>query len=123
MAKYYCSCRKGTRTKLDGNYHHTTYNRTETDAEGICVYCGHYAFARAEDRFELFPRHKGKITDMEVHKNVYNWEDKRLYHQYHFGCDEYFNGLARTTLLRDQRRIQGERKNKQRNKQKHESRC
>mgnify|MGYP001285526744 CR=1 FL=1 len=103
MARYYCTCKKGAKTPHD--YQHTTYNETEVDKEGICIYCGYYAFSRADLKHELFPRHKSKITDMDVYKTITSWKNNTHYHQYFHGCDKPTSGLARETLLKDQKRI------------------
>ena len=103
MIRYYCTCKKGERVPYD--YQHTNYHGTEVDEEGICIYCGYYAFTRAAEQHELFPRHKTKVTSMEVYKNVTSWENNDLYHQYFNGCSSYAQGLARETLLKDQKRI------------------
>jgi hypothetical protein len=103
MARYYCTCKKGER--LPHDYQHTKYHETEVDKEGICVYCGYYAFTRASIQHELFPRHGKKVTALEVYKHVANWEDNELYYQYYHGCSPLNQGLARETLLKDQERI------------------
>ena len=103
MARYYCTCKKGER--LPHDYQHTKYHETEVDKEGVCVYCGYYAFTRAAIQHELFPRHGKKVTALEVYKHVSNWEDNELYYQYYHGCSPLNQGLARETLLKDQERI------------------
>jgi len=103
MARYYCTCKKGARTPHD--YQHTQYHETEVNKEGVCNYCGYYAFARAAIQHELYPRHGSKVTAMEVYKNVAYWKDNDLYHQYHNGCSPLKQGLSRETLIKDQERI------------------
>ena len=104
MVRYYCTCTKEMKTPHD--YQHTKYYPTEVNKDGACIHCGYYAFTRASVKHELFPRHGKKVTAMEVYKNVSDWKDNNLYHQYFNGCDSYAQGLARETLLKDQKRIQ-----------------
>ena len=51
MVRYYCTCRLGTYRG-----HSPTINITEVDAEGICIYCRHYAVANPSEKNILYPR-------------------------------------------------------------------
>lgn len=110
MLRYYCTCKRGK--ILANDYQHTTYNDTDVDKEGICIYCGYYAFTRADLKHELFPRHRGKVTDMDVFKTITAWDDNELYNQYFYGHGKYAQGLARKTLKKDEERISNEREQK-----------
>ena len=115
MPRYYCTCKKGERVPHD--YQHTKYHETEVDKEGLCVYCGYYAFSRASVQHELYPRHGSKVTALEVYKNVANWESNELYYQYYHGCSPHHQGLARETLLKDQKGFKMVNKKQQTEKQ------
>ena len=51
---------------------HTKYHETEVDKEGLCVYCGYYAFSRPSVQHELFPRPDYKKWNTE-NKSQQNW--------------------------------------------------
>ena len=113
MARYFCTCDRGRDRPT--SYQHTIYNVTEVDEEEICIYCGHYAFTRAAIQHELFPRHKERVTSLEVYKHIGNWEDNELFYQYYHGCGSGKQGLAQETLIKDQEKIRDAKKLKRAN--------
>ena len=107
MARYYCTCKKGARTPHD--YAHTQYHETEVDKEGVCTYCGYYAFTRASIEHELFPRHGRKVTALYVYKNINRWNNPELYNQFFKGHGSGKQGLSYNSLNNDREKISNER--------------
>ena len=86
MAKYFCTCNKG-KNKYGGSKLYPT----EVDSEGICVYCGHYAYAQPNDKHLLYPRNPQSPYANEPTKTKSYWSksvgiDK--YYQYFHGSDQ-----------------------------------
>jgi len=108
MLRYYCTCKKDT---VRYEYQHTKMFVTEVDDEGICIYCGHYAFTRANPSHELFPRaNSGKPMDMEINTTIGFWSDHNLFYQYFHGYEPFRQGLSRKALVKDIKEKQDGRK-------------
>tara|TARA_A100001201_G_scaffold143281_1_gene144256 strand:- start:2741 stop:3112 length:372 start_codon:yes stop_codon:yes gene_type:complete len=86
MAKYLCTCNKG---KFKGGG--TKLYPTEVNSEGICIYCGYYAYAQPDDKHLKYPRNPQRPYDQEPSKTKTYWSrtvgiDK--YYQYYHGADQ-----------------------------------
>lgn len=86
MARYYCDCDKGKyKNKLANKF--IQMQRVDVDKNGCCVFCGSYAYARANEVHELFPRTK-YLRDTEPTKDPGKWANRmEAYWQYFFQAD------------------------------------
>ena len=86
MAKYLCTCNKG-KNRGWGNKLYPT----EVNSKGICIYCGHYAYAQPSDKHLRYPRNPVRPYENEPTKTKSYWSksvgiDK--YYQYFHGVDQ-----------------------------------
>ena len=111
MAKYYCNCNKG-KYVIKKMCSSTSMYLTEVDDEGICTYCGHYAFARANESHEIYPRSNKKVTELDPLVHASKWGEAGMldkYWWYYHGHGGKLQGLNSATLKKDQESIKNER--------------